>query len=120
MVCIRLLPGSRVLSLTQCSRFLVSGTLQMLFQLAHYRMYGHSGEPWQSSMSGAYFDVPFFSASTYESANTSAFKHGRTETIRSATMDRYLICANAVWPTVRLKEMSPAATLSVRPSVLMV
>ena len=40
--------------------------LQMAFQLAHYRMHGHS-------------------ASTYESASTAAFKHGRTETIRSCT-----------------------------------
>eukprot|EP00041_Stephanoeca_diplocostata_P036435 m.1331652 g.1331652 ORF g.1331652 m.1331652 type:complete len:160 (+) comp24866_c0_seq5:231-710(+) len=38
----------------------------MAFQLAHYRMFGHS-------------------ASTYESKSTSGFKHGRTECIRSAT-----------------------------------
>ena len=40
--------------------------VQMALQLAHYRMHGHS-------------------VSTYESASTAAFKHGRTETIRSAT-----------------------------------
>lgn len=40
--------------------------MQMAFQLAHYRMFGHS-------------------ASTYESKSTSGFKHGRTECIRSAT-----------------------------------
>jgi len=42
------------------------GMLQMSFQLAHHKMHGHA-------------------ASTYESASTAAFKHGRTETIRSAT-----------------------------------
>jgi carnitine O-palmitoyltransferase 2 len=43
------------------------GFLQMAFQLAHASMYnGKSGV-------------------TYESASTSAFKHGRTETIRSTT-----------------------------------
>jgi len=40
--------------------------MQMSFQLAHMRMHG-------------------FTPSTYESASTAAFKHGRTETIRSAT-----------------------------------
>lgn len=39
------------------------GTLQMAMQLAHWRMHGHT-------------------ASTYESASTAGFKHGRTETIR--------------------------------------
>ena len=43
------------------------GAMQMAFQLAHFRMHGGL--------------LP----STYESASTSAFKHGRTETIRSAT-----------------------------------
>ena len=42
------------------------GAMQMAFQLAHVRLKGYN-------------------ASTYESASTSAFKHGRTETIRSAT-----------------------------------
>ena len=40
--------------------------MQMAFQLAHQRMHGSP-------------------PSTYEAASTSAFKHGRTETIRSAT-----------------------------------
>ena len=43
------------------------GFLQMAFQLAHATMY--DGQP----------------GVTYESASTSAFKHGRTETIRSTT-----------------------------------
>jgi len=42
------------------------GFMQMAFQLAHQRMKGYT-------------------PSTYESASTAAFKHGRTETIRSAT-----------------------------------
>ena len=40
--------------------------MQMAMQLAHFRIHGHL-------------------VSTYESANHAAFKHGRTETIRSAT-----------------------------------
>lgn len=40
--------------------------MQMAMQLAHFRVHGHL-------------------VSTYESANHAAFKHGRTETIRSAT-----------------------------------
>ena len=44
------------------------GAMQMAFQLAHVKMHGGTLLP-----------------STYESASTAAFKHGRTETIRSAT-----------------------------------
>uniref|UniRef100_A0A7S4PFT3 Choline/carnitine acyltransferase domain-containing protein n=1 Tax=Guillardia theta TaxID=55529 RepID=A0A7S4PFT3_GUITH len=51
----------------------LDGTLQMSFQLAYFRLFGHS-------------------ASTYESANQSAFKHGRTETIRSATPESDAMC----------------------------
>lgn len=39
-----------------------------VLQLAHHRMHGYT-------------------AATYESASTAAFKHGRTETIRSATLE---------------------------------
>ena len=49
------------------------GFLQMSIQLAHYRMYGHS-------------------AATYESAATAFFKHGRTECIRSATLESDAFC----------------------------
>eukprot|EP00049_Salpingoeca_infusionum_P025481 m.19654 g.19654 ORF g.19654 m.19654 type:complete len:665 (+) comp8060_c0_seq2:89-2083(+) len=42
------------------------GAMQMAFQLGYYRLYGEN-------------------ASTYESANTAAFKHGRTETVRPCT-----------------------------------
>lgn len=44
------------------------GCLQMSFQLAHYLMHNSI-------------------KATYESASTSTFKHGRTETIRSATKE---------------------------------
>ena len=69
----------------------------MSFQLAHYRMYGHSGKaPFRMSPSfHSPLSVHFVTskpASTYESANTSAFKHGRTETIRSATTDSDAFC----------------------------
>ena len=46
------------------------GAMQMAFQLAHVKMHGGPNLP-----------------STYESASTAAFKHGRTETIRSATTE---------------------------------
>lgn len=49
------------------------GLLQMVMQLAHYRLKGRPG-------------------STYESAATAAFKHGRTETIRSVTPDSVAMC----------------------------
>lgn len=42
------------------------GVMQMTIQLAHYRLHGKF-------------------VSTYESASTAAFKHGRTETVRSCT-----------------------------------
>jgi len=51
------------------------GVLQLAFQIAYHRMYGCA--------------VP-----TYESCSTAAFKHGRTETIRPATMQT-LVCAEA-------------------------
>ena len=44
------------------------GFMQMGFQLAHQRLKGYT-------------------PATYESASTAAFKHGRTETIRSATVE---------------------------------
>ena len=50
------------------------GAMQMAFQLAHVRLKGYN-------------------ASTYESASTSAFKHGRTETIRSATPESAVAAA---------------------------
>ena len=49
------------------------GLLQMIMQLAHYRLKGRAG-------------------STYESATTAAFKHGRTETIRSVTPESLAMC----------------------------
>ena len=51
----------------------LDGCLQMAFQLAHYQLHGHS-------------------ASTYESANQSAYKHGRTETVRSCTPESDAMC----------------------------
>ena len=50
------------------------GFLQMAFQLAHART--KDGRP----------------GATYESASTSAFKHGRTETIRSTTNESQKMC----------------------------
>ena len=48
--------------------------LQMAIQLGHYKLHGTT-------------------VSTYESASTAAFKHGRTETIRSATAEAAALCA---------------------------
>jgi len=50
------------------SKLSPDGFLQMSFQLAYYFMTGKT-------------------ATTYESASTSGYKHGRTEVIRSATLD---------------------------------
>ncbi|CAK8671477.1 unnamed protein product [Clavelina lepadiformis] len=44
------------------------GVMQLAIQVGHYRLCGHP-------------------AATYESCSTSAFKHGRTETIRSCTLE---------------------------------
>ena len=55
----------------------LDGVLQMSFQLAHYQLHGHS-------------------ASTYESANQSAYKHGRTETVRSCTPESDAMCKTLV------------------------
>lgn len=49
------------------------GLMQMTLQLAHHRLHGCQ-------------------ASTYESASTAAFKHGRTETIRAATPESAALC----------------------------
>ncbi|KAF0702994.1 Aste57867_7714 [Aphanomyces stellatus] len=49
------------------------GVMQMAIQLAHYRL--HNGF-----------------VSTYESASTAAFKHGRTETVRSCTNEAVQFC----------------------------
>ena len=78
----------------------VDGTLQMAFQLGHYRLHGHNG--WSRTRcraSSVESPVVFVSlcrlyvcsitpAATYESAATAGFKHGRTETIRSCTPER--------------------------------
>ncbi len=61
----------------------------MSFQLAHYRMYGHS-------------------ASTYESASTAGFRHGRTETIRSATSDSDAFCRTFCDPAASVADLRAA------------
>ncbi|KAG8460394.1 hypothetical protein KFE25_011885 [Diacronema lutheri] len=50
------------------------GLMQMALQLAYHRLHGTT-------------------ASTYESASTAAFKHGRTETIRAATPESVALAA---------------------------
>lgn len=50
------------------------GLMQMSLQLAHHRLHGKA-------------------VSTYESASTAAFKHGRTEVIRAATPESEQLCA---------------------------
>lgn len=51
----------------------MDGILQMTIQLAHFRLHNSF-------------------VSTYESASTSAYRHGRTETIRSCTNDAVAFC----------------------------
>jgi carnitine O-palmitoyltransferase 2 len=55
------------------SKLSPDGLMQMVMQLAHYRVHKHT-------------------PSTYESASTAGFKHGRTETIRSATPEAVDMC----------------------------
>ena len=54
----------------ECKNFGIGpdSLMQVLFQMAYHRLYGSF-------------------ASTYESCNTLAFKHGRTETLRPLTME---------------------------------
>jgi carnitine O-palmitoyltransferase 2 len=61
------------------------GWLQMSFQLAHYKLNGCS-------------------ASTYESAANAHYKHGRTETIRSATNKSHAFCQAFVSKSFSLEE----------------
>ena len=56
------------------------GVMQMALQLAHWRVHSGGG--------GAAARLPV----TYESASTAAFRHGRTETIRSATVEALELC----------------------------
>lgn len=49
------------------------GVMQMALQMAHWRAHGET-------------------PNTYESASTAAFKHGRTETIRTATPESVALC----------------------------
>lgn len=49
------------------------GLMQMSLQLAHHRLHGKA-------------------VSTYESASTAAFKHGRTDVIRAATPESLALC----------------------------
>ncbi|BFZ05488.1 hypothetical protein BsWGS_08529 [Bradybaena similaris] len=55
------------------SRLSPDSIMQLAIQLAHYQMYGKN-------------------VGTYESCSTSAFKHGRTETIRSCTTATKAMC----------------------------
>mmetsp|Transcript_62182 Transcript_62182/g.166858 ORF Transcript_62182/g.166858 Transcript_62182/m.166858 type:complete len:666 (+) Transcript_62182:10-2007(+) len=73
----------------------LDGSLQMVFQLAHYKMYGHT-------------------ASTYESANQSAYKHGRTETIRSATPESDAMCRAFVNKSASIAEKEKAFRVAVK------
>jgi carnitine O-palmitoyltransferase 2 len=66
------------------------GVMQMSFQLAHSLMHGGP--------------LP----STYESASTAAFKHGRTETIRSATPEAAAFVAAFTDPSTSLAERAGA------------
>ena len=67
--------------------------MQMLMQLAHHLLHGCA-------------------AATYESASTSGFKHGRTETVRSATRESAELCrafaGDAAGPAERLRLLRAA------------
>ena len=71
------------------------GAMQMSFQLAHTLMHGGP--------------LP----STYESASTAAFKHGRTETIRSATPEAALFTRAFLDPSTSLTDRAAALKVAV-------
>mmetsp|Transcript_15419 Transcript_15419/g.30952 ORF Transcript_15419/g.30952 Transcript_15419/m.30952 type:complete len:207 (-) Transcript_15419:376-996(-) len=71
------------------------GTMQMAFQLAHVHMHGGP--------------LP----STYESASTAAFKHGRTETIRSATPEAAAFTTAFTTPSSSVNERLAALRTAV-------
>jgi carnitine O-palmitoyltransferase 2 len=72
------------------------GAMQMAFQLAHIK---HQGGP--------------LLPSTYESASTAAFKHGRTETIRSATPEAAAFTAAFTNPSASVSEKAVAMRAAV-------
>lgn len=63
----------------ECKKFSVSpdAVMQVALQLALYKLEGHS-------------------VATYESCSTAAFKHGRTETVRSCTNETKALCSAIV------------------------
>lgn len=79
-----------------------TATMQLSFQLGYYRMFGHHGAFGVHSVFRPTLGVtaldshnshqphprPLQPASTYESAATVGFKHGRTETVRPCTIER--------------------------------
>lgn len=67
------------------------GFMQMAIQLAHYKCAPAVPAP-SHALTRRPPRLHGHSVSTYESASTAAFKHGRTETIRSATMDSAAMC----------------------------
>jgi len=67
----------------------------MSFQLAHFQLHGHS-------------------ASTYESANQSAYKHGRTETVRSCTPESDAMCKTLIDSSASMAQKVEALQLAVK------
>ena len=78
------------------SRLSPDGAMQMAFQLAHVKMHGGPLLP-----------------STYESASTAAFKHGRTETIRSATPEAQAFTQAFTDPSTSASERTAALRAAV-------
>jgi len=71
------------------------GFLQMSFQLAHYKLNG-------------------FSASTYESAANAHYKHGRTETVRSATTASHTFCETMCDPQASAADKETAMRAAIK------
>ena len=73
----------------------IAGFLQMSFQLAHYKLNGSS-------------------ASTYESAANAHYKHGRTETVRSATTLSHAFCETICDPQASAADKEAAMRAAIK------
>ncbi|TYZ68041.1 hypothetical protein PybrP1_012623 [[Pythium] brassicae (nom. inval.)] len=73
----------------------VDGVMQMAIQLAHFKLHGAF-------------------VATYESASTAAFKHGRTETVRSCTVEATRFVRAMTDPAASIGEKEAALRAAVK------
>lgn len=85
-------------NLVKTQKLSPDAVMQLALQVTHYSSYSYTYICLVWSLQIAYYRMFKCSPATYESCSTSAFKHGRTETIRPASMAT-LACAKAFEPT---------------------